>query len=67
MDEANGFSVKSHFEGKDPVVRQIYDALLKHARKFGAVIEDPKKIPYIWCTEVPLPVWPLARPRSFSP
>jgi hypothetical protein len=40
---ANGFSVKSHFEGKDPVVRQIYDALLKHSRKFGAVIEDPKK------------------------
>jgi len=43
MDEANGFLVKSHFEGKEPVVRQIYDALLKHSRKFGTVIEEPKK------------------------
>jgi hypothetical protein len=43
MVEANGFSVKSHFVGKDPVVRQIYDALLKHSRRFGPVIEDPKK------------------------
>lgn len=43
MEEAKGFSVKSHFEGKDPVVRQIYNALLRHSRKFGAVIEDPKK------------------------
>jgi Domain of unknown function (DUF5655) len=40
---AGGFSVKSHFEGKDPVVRQIYDQLLKKSRQFGAVEEDPKK------------------------
>jgi hypothetical protein len=40
---ANGFTVKSHFEGKDPVVRQIYDRVLKAAGKFGPVIEDPKK------------------------
>ena len=43
MSTTNGFAVKTHFEGKDSVVRQIYDALLKHARKFGPVIEDPKK------------------------
>lgn len=39
----NGFRVKSHFEGKDPAVRQIYDRILKAAGKFGPVIEDPKK------------------------
>jgi hypothetical protein len=38
-----GFTVKSHFEGKDPVVRQIYDRVLKAAAKFGPVIEEPKK------------------------
>jgi Domain of unknown function (DUF5655) len=37
------FTVKSHFEGKDAAVRQIYDRLLKAAGKFGPVIEDPKK------------------------
>jgi hypothetical protein len=40
---ANGFLVETHFAGKDAVVRQIYDALLKHSRKFGPVTEDPKK------------------------
>lgn len=39
----NGFTVKSHFEGKDPAVRQIYDRVLKAAGKFGQVIEEPKK------------------------
>jgi len=43
MVKTNGFSVKSHFEGKEPVVRQIYDALLKHSRRLGPVIEEPKK------------------------
>src|SRR2546426_5443413 len=44
MDKRNnGFAVKTHFEGKDPIVRQIYDHLLKHSRRFGPVIEDPKK------------------------
>ena len=37
------YSVKSHFEGKDPVVRATYDAILKVVRKFGNVDEDPKK------------------------
>jgi hypothetical protein len=39
----NGFSVRSHFEGKDPAVRQIYDQVLQAAGKFGPVIEEPKK------------------------
>jgi hypothetical protein len=39
----NGFTVKSHFENKDAVVRQIYDRLLKATGKFGPVAEDPKK------------------------
>lgn len=44
MPTANsGFTVKSHFEGKDPAVRQIYDRVLKTAGKFGPVAEEPKK------------------------
>ena len=38
-----GFTIKSHFEGRDAAVRQIYDRILKRARKFGAVDEEPKK------------------------
>jgi hypothetical protein len=38
-----GFTVKSHFEGKDATVRQIYDRVLKAAGKFGPVVEEPKK------------------------
>ena len=39
----DGFTVESHFEGKDASVRQIYDRILKSARKFGPVGEEPKK------------------------
>jgi len=39
----NGFTVKAHFENKDAIVRKIYDGLLKRAKKFGPVAEDPKK------------------------
>jgi len=39
----SGFTARSHFDGKDPVVRQIYDRVLKAAEKFGPVKEDPKK------------------------
>jgi hypothetical protein len=38
-----GFTVKSHFEGKEASVRQIYDRLLKAAEKFGPVAEEAKK------------------------
>jgi hypothetical protein len=40
---ADEFTIESHFEGKDTSVRQIYDRILKSARKFGAVGEEPKK------------------------
>jgi hypothetical protein len=36
-------SVEQHFEGKEPQVRRIYDALLRAARSFGQIEEDPKK------------------------
>src|SRR6267142_2133729 len=39
----NGFTVRSHFEGKDAAVQNIYDGLLKSTRKFGPVAEEPKK------------------------
>jgi hypothetical protein len=39
----NKFTVKSHFNGKDATVREIYDRLLAGLRKFGPVTEDPKK------------------------
>jgi hypothetical protein len=37
------FSISGHFENKEPVVKSIYDRILKESRKFGAVIEEPKK------------------------
>ena len=37
------FTVKSHFENKDANVREIYDRLLRGSKKFGGVIEEPKK------------------------
>ncbi len=39
----DGFTIESHFEGKDAAVRQIYDRLVKNSRKFGPVGEEPKK------------------------
>ena len=40
---SSGFTVKSHFEGKDKSVRSIYDRLLQKVRQFGRVSEEPKK------------------------
>ena len=37
------FTVRSHFEDKAPVVREIYDALLRASKKLGPVLEEPKK------------------------
>jgi hypothetical protein len=37
------FSLESHFSGKEPSVRAMYDHLLSSLRKFGKVIEEPKK------------------------
>lgn len=36
-------TLSQHFQGKDPVVRSIYDRILAEAYKFGPVIEEPKK------------------------
>lgn len=36
-------SVDEHFDGKLPVVRETYDALLHVASRFGKVEEEPKK------------------------
>ena len=36
-------SVEQHFEKKDAAVRATYDALLRVARGFGEVVEEPKK------------------------
>lgn len=37
------FTTGSHFEGKDPVVRRIYDSLIKNLKKIGPLVEDSKK------------------------
>jgi hypothetical protein len=37
------YTVRNHFEGKEPVVRQIYDKLLSTVKLFGPVAEDAKK------------------------
>lgn len=38
-----GFTVNSHFVGRDPVVRKIYDRLVKAIKRFGPIVEEPKK------------------------
>jgi len=37
------FSLDSHFSGKEPSVRTMYDHLLSALREFGKVIEEPRK------------------------
>jgi len=37
------FTIESHFVGKEPVVRAIYKQLKKSIRRFGPIVEDPKK------------------------
>ena len=41
--KSDRFMLLSHFENKELIVRQIYDRLVKSSRKFGPVIEEPKK------------------------
>ena len=38
-----GFTINSHFVGKEPVVRAIYDQLLNTIKGFGKIVEEPKK------------------------
>ncbi|HYN90020.1 MAG TPA: DUF5655 domain-containing protein [Ardenticatenaceae bacterium] len=33
----------AHFDGKAPVVRQVYDRLMAALQQFGPVVEEPKK------------------------
>jgi len=40
---AESASVSQHFEGRDPIVKSIYDRILNGSRKFRPVIEEPKK------------------------
>jgi hypothetical protein len=42
-EEANGFDIKSHFDGKEEVVRKTYDELLKVLRKRYPITESSKK------------------------
>jgi hypothetical protein len=41
--ETQGFTINSHFEGREPVVRKIYDQLKKAIKRFGPSVEEPKK------------------------
>jgi hypothetical protein len=40
---ANGHTVKEHFENRAPEVKATYDAILKAAKKIGPVMEEAKK------------------------
>jgi len=37
------FTLSQHFDNKEPVVKSIYERIIKESRKFGKVIEEPKK------------------------
>ena len=37
------FSIDGHFAGKDAVVRDIYEQLKKSIKRFGPIVEEPKK------------------------
>lgn len=37
------FTVANHFSDKEPVVRNIYDRLIKALRRFGPLKEEPRK------------------------
>ena len=43
MSNPTEFSISSHFEGKAPVVHEIYNRLIKTIKTFGPVVEEPKK------------------------
>ncbi len=38
-----GFNVENHFENKSPIVREIYDGLIKKLKSFGEFQEEPHK------------------------
>lgn len=42
MDKPS-LSIASHFSSKAPVVREIYDKLLRALKRIGPIVEEPKK------------------------
>ena len=36
-------TLSQHFEGREPEVKSIYERIVSESRKFGNVIEEPKK------------------------
>jgi uncharacterized protein DUF5655 len=40
---SQSYTVETHFVGRTPSVRGVYDRLLTAARKLGPVVEEPKK------------------------
>ena len=43
MNNGPEFTIKSHFDGRDHSVREIYDRLIKTVRQIGPIVEEPKK------------------------
>jgi hypothetical protein len=43
IEDNSAITVKSHFEGKDEIVRETYEQLLRTLRNRGPVTEDPRK------------------------
>jgi hypothetical protein len=41
--DSNNHTIQEHFENRAPVVKKIYGAILKQAKKLGPVREEPKK------------------------
>ena len=43
MSTPDQYSVFDHYAGKSPIVLEVYQHLLIEMRKFGPVVEEPKK------------------------
>ena len=41
--DSNNHTVQDHFENRAPIVKTIYGAILRAAKKLGPVREEPKK------------------------
>ena len=39
----NSVAINNHFDGREPIVREIYDHLVALLKQFGPVVEEPKK------------------------
>ncbi len=54
------FTIASHFASKAPVVREIYDKLLRTLKRFGPIVEEPKRHQSISSTRRRSREWRLA-------